>query len=60
MEKNRIEISVVHKKELQNTHRTSMTTVQQSLDFYNNSILAHAIRKDAKKLLLAEAAKIQD
>lgn len=60
MEKNRIQISVLHKKELQIKHLTSMTTVQQSLDFYNNSPLAHAIRKDAKELLLAEAAKIKE
>lgn len=58
MTKNRIEISVTHKKELQNKHRTSMTTVQQALDFYNNSELAKEIRKSAKKLLLEEAAKI--
>lgn len=60
MEKNRIEISVVHKKELVNTHRTSLTTVQQSLDFYNNSALAKSIRQGAKKLLLGEVAKIEE
>jgi hypothetical protein len=59
MIKNRIEISVTHKKELQNKHRTSMTTVQQALDFYNNSELAKAIRKDARVLLLTEAEKIK-
>ena len=60
MDKNRIEISVVHKKELQNNHRTSMTTVQLALDYYNNSELAKSMRKDARKLLLAEAEKIKD
>lgn len=60
MEKNRIQISVVHKKVLQHNHRTSMTTVQQSLDFYNNSPMAQAIRREAKQLLLTEAAKIED
>lgn len=60
MEKNRIEIAVTHKKELVNDFRTTMTTVQQSLDYYNNSILAQSIRRKAKSLLIAEAAKIKD
>lgn len=60
MKNNRIHISTTHKKELVNKHRTSMTTVQQALDYYNNSDLAKDIRKDAKTLLIDEAEKIED
>tara|TARA_R110002096_G_scaffold65518_1_gene159528 strand:+ start:140 stop:322 length:183 start_codon:yes stop_codon:yes gene_type:complete len=60
MQKNRIEISVVHKKELVNKFRTTATTVQLSLDYYNNSELAKSIRKGAKLLLIDEAKKITD
>lgn len=58
MEKNRIEIAVIHKIELTNHFRTSRTTVQQALDFYNNSDLAKMIRAKAKELLLEEASKV--
>lgn len=60
MKNNRIEISVAHKKELVNKFRTTAPTVQMSLDYYNNSDLAKAIRMEAKKLLFAEAEKIKD
>ena len=59
MNKNRIEISPSHKQELVNKFRTSGTTVQQSLDYYNNSELAKTIRLAAKELLVAEAKKIE-
>lgn len=59
MKQNRIHISTVYKKELANKYRTSLTTVQLSLDYYNNSKQARAIRQDAKAMLLAEAAKIE-
>jgi hypothetical protein len=58
MEKNRIQLSPDHKKELVNEFRTSGTTVQLALDYYNNSPLAQGIRKSAKNLLLVEVAKI--
>lgn len=60
MKKNRIEISVVHKKELKMKYVVSLTTVQQALDFYNNSELAKKIRASAKELLLIEVEKIKD
>lgn len=60
MNKNRIEISPAHKQELVNKFRTSGTTVQQSLDYYNNSDLAKKIRAGAKALLLSEAEKIEN
>lgn len=60
MKHNRIQIASVFKRELANKYRTSITTVQMSLDYYNNSDQAREIRKDAKKLLIAEAQKIQD
>lgn len=59
MNKNRIEISAAHKKELVNKFRTTGTTVQLSLDYYNNSELAKKIRLGAKELLAAEADKIE-
>ena len=59
MKKNRIEISATHKKELVNKFRTTGTTVQQSLDYYNNSDLAKRIRTGAKNLLIAEAENIE-
>jgi hypothetical protein len=59
MNKKRIEISAGHKKELVNKFRTTGTTVQQSLDYYNNSELAKKIRAGAKDLLVAEADKIE-
>lgn len=60
MQKNTIQISPKQKKELAEFYNTSKTTVQLSLDFYNNSDLARAIRRHAKRLLLKEAAKIKD
>lgn len=60
MQKNTIQISPKQKKELADFHNTSKTTVQMSLDFYNNSDLARAIRRHAKQLLMKEAAKIKD
>jgi hypothetical protein len=59
MNKNRIEVAPSHKKELVNKFRTTGTTVQQSLDYYNNSDLAKKIRAGAKVLLVAEADKIE-
>jgi hypothetical protein len=59
MDKNRIEIAASHKKELVHKFRTTGTTVQQSLDYYNNSELAKRIRAGAKVLLVAEAEKIE-
>lgn len=60
MQKNTIQISSKQKKELAKSHSTSLTTVQLSLDFYNNSDLAKRIRRSAKQLLLTEANKIND
>lgn len=59
MKHNRIEISSAWKKELSHKYRTSLTTVQLSLDYYNNSTQAKAIRQDTKAMLLAEAEKIE-
>jgi hypothetical protein len=59
MKQNRIEISSTWKKDLAHRYRTSLTTVQQSLDYYNNSVQAKDIRQDAKAMLIAEAEKIE-
>lgn len=60
MQKNTIQISSKQKKVLAKENNTSLTTVQLSLDYYNNSELAKAIRKQAKKFLLEEANKINE
>lgn len=60
MEKKTIQISSKQKKVLAKSHNTSLTTVQLSLDYYNNSDLAKNIRKKAKELLLEEAHKITE
>ncbi|WP_372937989.1 hypothetical protein [Seonamhaeicola sp.] len=60
MQKKTIQISAKQKKELAELFKTSLTTVQLSLDYYNNSDLAKKIRKQAKTLLLAEADKINE
>lgn len=59
MNKKRIEISAGHKKDLVKKFETTGTTVQQSLDYYNNSELAKKIRAGAKELLSKEADKIE-
>jgi transposase len=60
MQKNTIKISSIQKKEIANELGTSLTTVQLSLDYYNNSDLAKQIRQRAKQLLIAEADKIKE
>lgn len=56
----RIYISSTHKRELAFEFNTSIVTVRQALDHYNNSDLAKKIRRRAKEMLLAEVGKIQD
>ncbi|MBK5210336.1 MAG: hypothetical protein JJE44_12680 [Flavobacteriaceae bacterium] len=58
MQKKTIQISSTQKKELAKRFETSLTTVQLSLDYYNNSELAKKIRQSAKQLLIDEANKI--
>lgn len=58
MQKNTIEISSKLKKDLVKEFDVSLTTVQLSLNFFNNSDLAKRIRSRAKELLLIEAEKI--
>lgn len=60
MQKNRIEISVKHKILLAKEFDTSRTTVQMSLDFYNNSEKAEKIRARTKELLLEQISKIDN
>lgn len=56
---NRIEIASKHKNLLAEEFETSLTTVQMSLNFFNNSELAIKIRKRAKELLIGEAEKVE-
>jgi len=58
MQKNRIEISSKHKKDLAIEFNTSLTTVQMSLDFVFNSEQAVKIREKAKEMLLKEVDKV--
>ena len=58
MQKNTIQISSKLKKDLVKEFNISLTTVQLSLNFTNNSDLAKRIRNRAKELLLIEAEKI--
>ena len=58
MQKNRIEISSVLKKQLVKEFGKSLQAVQMSLDFVFNSETAVNIRKRAKELLIEEANKI--
>ncbi|OIO12221.1 MAG: hypothetical protein AUJ53_02805 [Flavobacteriaceae bacterium CG1_02_35_72] len=58
MQKNTIQIWARYKKQIAHELNTSLTTVQMSLDYYNNSDLAIKIRQRAKQLLLEEVEKI--
>lgn len=60
MQINTIQIWSKAKKIIAEEMNTSLTTVQLSLDYYNNSALAKKIRQRAKKLLIEEAYKITE
>lgn len=60
MQKNTIQIWSKAKKIIAKELNTSLTTVQLSLDYYNNSELAKSIRQRAKALLIAEVEKIKE
>jgi hypothetical protein len=60
MQKNTIQIWSKAKKQIAKELNTSLTTVQLSLDYYNNSELAKKIRQRAKEILIAEVEKIQE
>jgi len=59
MQKHTIQIWSKAKKIIADELNTSLTTVQLSLDYYNNSELAKKIRQRAKKLLIEELVKIK-
>lgn len=57
--RDRIDISVEHKKALQKEFNTSETSVRYSLNYVFNSSQAKAIRQRAKEMLQEEVEKIE-
>lgn len=59
MEKKTIQICSKWKKDLKFEFDTSLVTVQLSLDYTNNSLLAMKIRDKAKEMLKNEIKRIE-
>lgn len=59
MEKNKIEISATHKKQIAKEFGKTLQHVRMSLEYVFNSTAAKAVRARAKELLEKEAKKVE-